>query len=126
MRSILGILLFTFLFSSCAIIVKSNRQQVFFRGGPDNGVTKVNSPDGTFEVENGQGTYLMTRSKSDIPIKVTCPNGKSKSGIIETRFDWLAGGLGNWWTYFIGSVFDATNDKGYDIEKVSLSHYCNS
>lgn len=110
--------------SSCAIIAKNNRQQVAFRGGPEKGITKVISPDGTHDIENGSGSYLLTRSKADIPIKVICPNGDTKSGIVSTNFDWLAGGLGNWWTYFIGTGFDAFSDKAYNIEDISLASYC--
>lgn len=127
MSKILLLMITSSLFlSSCAMLVKSNRQNVFFKGGPEKGVTKVQSPDGTYDVENGSGSYLMTRSKPNIPIKVTCPDGVVKSGQVETSFDWLAGGLGNWWTYFIGSIFDAMSDKGYNIEDVSLSNYCKS
>ncbi len=108
------------------MIAKNSRQQVVFKGGPEEGITKVVTLDGTFDIENGSGSYLMTRSKADIPIKVICPNGSKKSGIIETNFDWLAGGLGNWWTYFIGTGFDAFSDKAYNIGDVSLSSYCSS
>lgn len=113
-----------FMFCSCAMIVKSNRQTVYFKGGPDKGLTKVQTPDGTYEIDGGQASYLLTRSKADIPIKVTCPDGSTKPGVVQTKFDWVAGGLGNWWTYFIGSIFDAISDKGYDIEDVSLMSYC--
>lgn len=110
--------------TGCSTIVKSGRQQVNFRGGPDNGVTKVQTPDGTFDIENGTGAYLMTRSKSDIPIKVTCPDGSKKSDIVETKFDWLSGGLGNLGFYFVGFVVDALSDKAYNIKDISLASYC--
>jgi hypothetical protein len=76
-------------FSSCATLFNADRQMVQFRGGQEKGVTKVSTPDGTFEVENGSGSFMMTRSKSNIPIKIMCPNGEAKNDIIETRFDWL-------------------------------------
>ena len=113
------------LVSSCAAIVKSNRQQVVFRGGPESGVTKIITPDGTLEIENGSGSYLMTRSRSDIPLKIMCPDGTSKAAMAETSFDWLAGGAGNLVSWFaLGWIVDGVSDKGYNIQDVSLASYC--
>lgn len=122
MRAIimLGMLYLT----GCATIVNGERQQVFFRGGPEKGVTKVQTPDGTFDIENGSGAYMMTRSKSDIPLKVTCPDGQTKGGVVETGFHWGWGGLGNilngGWGWFI----DPFMSNAYVIDDVSLMAYC--
>ena len=111
--------------TGCATIVNGERQQVFFRGGPEAGVTKVFTPDGTFDVENGAGAFMMTRSKSDIPIKVACPNGAgTKNGIIETRFDWAWGGAGNILNYGIGWFVDPFTSDSYVIKDVSLASFC--
>ena len=125
-KNLLCIVALILFLSSCAMIVKDSRQQVFFKGGVENGVTKVSTPDGTFEIENGAGAYLMTRSKPNIPLKITCPDGSKKNAQAETRFDWIAGGLGNIWNYFIGSIFDAMSDKSYNIDDISLQNYCKS
>jgi hypothetical protein len=110
--------------SSCATLVNSDRQMVQFRGGQEQGVTKVSTPDGTFEVENGSGSFMMTRSKSNIPIKIMCPNGESKNDIVETRFDWIKGGLGNILTYGWGWFIDPFVDDAYVISDVSLMGKC--
>lgn len=73
--------------SGCATLINQERQLVFFKGGQDKVVTKVQTPDGTFDVENGTGSFMMTRSRSNIPIKIMCANGETKSDILETRFD---------------------------------------
>jgi hypothetical protein len=98
---------------------------VFFKGGQDNAVTKVQTPDGTFEVENGTGSFMMTRSRSNIPIKIMCANGESKSDILETRFDWLPGFFGNilltsGWGLFV----DPFMPDAYVIPDVSLMSKC--
>lgn len=111
-------------FSSCATLFNADRQMVQFRGGQEKGVTKVSTPDGTFEVENGSGSFMMTRSKSNIPIKIMCPNGEAKNDIIETRFDWLKGGLGNVLTYGWGWLVDPFADDAYVISDVSLMGKC--
>lgn len=113
-----------YLATGCATLVNGERQQVFFRGGPEKGVTKVQTPDGTFEVENGSGSYLMTRSRANIPMKVTCPDGSVKSSVIETRFDWLLGGAGNILNGGWGWIVDPFVGDAYNIENVSLSTYC--
>lgn len=109
--------------SSCATFFKDSRQQVFFKGGPVEGRTIVNSPDGQVELEGGSGTYLMTRSKSDIPIKVRCPSGKQTQGIIETKFDVLVAGVLNvlfWPAWF----YDPWQNKAYDIPEINIGMYC--
>jgi hypothetical protein len=110
--------------SSCAMMMNGTRQQIHFKGGPEQGVTKVRTPDGTFEVENGSGTYLLTRSKSDIPVTVTCPDGKKKDGIIETQFDFLWGGVGNIFTGGIGWFIDPFSPEGFTIKDLSLVPFC--
>jgi hypothetical protein len=110
--------------TNCATMFKSDRQTVYFRGGPEKGITKVQTPDGTFEIQDGSGSYLMTRSKSDIPLRVTCPDGSQKTGVVETRFDWLVGGFLNVLNYGLGWVVDPFNGSSYDIADISLMEYC--
>lgn len=65
----------------------------------------------------------MTRSKADIPIKVTCPNGESRHGIVETQFDILVAGVLNalfWPAWF----YDPFQAKAYDIPDIQLGRYC--
>jgi len=109
--------------SSCATIFKDSRQQVFFKGAPQEGTTKVNTPDGQFEIDGGSGAYLMTRTKSDIPIKIKCPDGTSKSGIVQTKFDVLVAGVLNvlFWPAWL---YDPWQGKAYNIPEISLSGYC--
>lgn len=111
------------LLSSCASLFKDSRQQVFFRGGPS-GITTVNTPDGKFEIDGGSGAYLMTRSKSDIPITVKCPNGKTTQAIIETKFDFLVGGVANI-IFWPALFYDPFQGKAYNIPDITLNTYCN-
>lgn len=100
----------------CAHIVKNERQTVVLNGGADSGMTTVNTPDGKFEFSGGTGTVMMTRTKSDIPIDVTC-NGVTKKGVIKTSFDVAWGGFGNIiFGGVIGWIVDGTGNKGYDIK----------
>jgi len=104
---------------------KSERQQVFINGGPETGVTKLQTPDGTFELENGRGAIMLTRTKSDIPLKVVCPSGDSKQIILETRYDWLVGGVLNVLNYGIGWIIDPFNGSSYIIDdNVTLMSQC--
>jgi hypothetical protein len=75
------------------MIMNGSKQRIFVKGGPESGVTKVKTPDGTFEIENGSGSIMLSRTRSDIPVTVTCPSGKKKTGQIRTQFDWLKGWL---------------------------------
>lgn len=124
MRSFGLILLSVFLSTSCATLLNGERQQVFFKGGPEKGVTKVRTPDGTFELENGAGAYMLTRSKSNIPMKIECPDGKVKNGIIDTEFDWLKGGFGNILNGGWGWLIDPFMRESYNIKNPSLMDYC--
>ena len=110
--------------SGCATIVNGDRQQVFVRGGVENGMTKLRTPDGTFDVENGAGAFMMTRSKSDIPVKVDCPNGTSKNAILSTHYDWAWGGAGNILNYGIGYFVDPFTRNAYIIDDVALAGIC--
>lgn len=115
------------LFTGCATLVNQERQLVFFKGGQENALTKVQTPDGTFDIENGSGSFMMTRSRSDIPIKIICSNGDTKSDIIQTRFDWLMGGVGNFlltsgWGWFV----DPFMPDAYIIPDISLMGKCKS
>jgi hypothetical protein len=112
------------LLSSCATLINQERQLVFFKGGQDKVVTKVQTPDGTFEVENGTGSFMMTRSRSNIPIKIMCANGESKSDILETRFDWLPGFFGNILFTGWGLFVDPFMPDAYVIPDVSLMGKC--
>lgn len=100
--------------SGCATIVKSDRQTVILSGGDENGTTTINIPDGKHELADGNGQILVSRSKQDIPISVTC-NGVTKKGVIPTRFDWGWAGLGNAVFGGIpGWIIDGVGDKAYD------------
>jgi hypothetical protein len=125
MRSILALCAIIALLTGCATLVNQERQLVFFKGGQENTVTKVQTPDGTFDVENGSGSFMMTRSRSDIPIKIMCANGDTKSDIIQTRFDWLLGGLGNLvLTSGWGWLIDPFMPDAYLIPDISLMGKC--
>lgn len=111
--------------SGCATLINQERQLVFFKGGQDKVVTKVQTPDGTFDVENGTGSFMMTRSRSNIPIKIMCANGETKSDILETRFDWLPGLFGNvLLTSGWGLLIDPFMADAYTIPDVSLMDKC--
>jgi hypothetical protein len=124
MRMLAIVLLISGSISGCATLVNSDRQLVRFKGGLEKGVTKVSTPDGTFEVENGSGSFMMTRTKADIPIKIMCPNGETRNDIVETRFDWLKGGVGNIFNYGWGWFVDPFVDDAYNISSVSLMGKC--
>lgn len=101
----------------CATIINSERASVTFTGPPE--VTaKVQTPDGVFDVK-GNSASLITRSRRDVPIEVTC-NGVTQKGLIPTSFDWGWGGAGN---LFFGGVpgwtIDAVGNKAYS----PVSHY---
>ena len=100
--------------SSCATIVKSDRQSVTLTGVPEATTAKVNLPDGSFEVRGGSSTILVTRSKDDIPIEVTC-NGVVQKGLLPTHYDVGWAGLGNLVFGGIpGWIIDGVNPKGYN------------
>ena len=111
------------LLTGCATLVNGERQQVMFKGGPE-GRTRVQTPDGPFDVDGGTGSYMMTRSKSDLPIKVTCPDGTTKSGIAPTSWSWGWGVFGNLLNNGIGWFIDPFTDRAYTIDDVSLATYC--
>lgn len=113
------------IFSGCATLINQERQLVFFKGGQENTVTKVQTPDGTFDIENGTGSFMMTRSRSNIPIKIMCANGETKTDILETRFDWLPGLVGNIiFTGWAGLIIDPLMPDAYVIPDVSLMGKC--
>nr|AGU11995.1 hypothetical protein [uncultured organism] len=98
----------------CATIVKSEKMPVRFTGGLGQGETKLSMPDGQYTISNGQTTVLVTRSREDIPISVTC-NNETREGVLKTRYDAFAGVLGN--IVFggpIGIGIDAFGNKTYD------------
>lgn len=113
------------IFCSCASMFNKERQQVKFKGGPEKGITKVLAPDGTFEIENGSGAYMMTRTKSDIPLRIKCPDGSTKNATAETYYTWKLGWL-NIFNYGIGFLEAAFSDSAYSIEDISLFNLCNS
>lgn len=99
---------------ACATIVKSEKIPVRFVGGLQEGDTHINLPDGQYNLKNGQTTILVSRSKEDIPITVTC-NQETRDGVIQTKYDAVAGILGNVvFGGIIGMGIDAYNDKTYD------------
>lgn len=99
---------------ACATLVKSEKIPVHFVGGLQEGDTQINLPDGQFTVKNGQTTVLVSRSKEDIPVSVTC-NKETREGVIQTKYDAVAGILGNVvFGGIIGMGIDAYNDKTYD------------
>lgn len=104
---------FSFL-GACATIVKSDKIPVHFIGGTDKGITQISLPDGEYTTKNGSRIIMVSRSKEDIPITVTC-HEKTQQGVIVTKYDAVAGVLGN---IVIGGIIgmgiDAYNDKTYD------------
>lgn len=111
-----SLLIFALLGAGCATIVKSDRQTVQFTGGPEEQTAKIKLPDGTHELVGGSTTALVSRSKSDIPIEVTC-NGQTRKGVIKTSFDPLAGVAGNIvFGGLIGLAIDIYGDKAYDVK----------
>lgn len=126
MKFYIVILAYLFVFSSgCATIVKSDRTPVRFSGGSSNGETRLNLPDGQYNLMNGQTTVLVSRSRQDIPFSVTC-NNETREGVIPTRFDALAGVGGNIiFGGIIGLGIDSFGNKTYDPpESFNLSPYC--
>jgi hypothetical protein len=121
----LSILFLTVLLSSCAMTMNGTRQQIHVTGGPEDKTVRLKTPDGTYEIENGSSTFLLTRSQSDIPVTVICPNGKKKEDIIPTKFDMLWGGLGNVLNGGIGWFIDPFSPEGYKIDNFSLARFCN-
>lgn len=113
------------LLASCATIVKDANQPVLFTNAPAGEETEILSPFGSHKIKE-QGSVILTRSKADVPIKVRC-NGKETPMVLNTHYDWLAGLLGNWWTWFIvGGIVDGVNDKTYNYDKkpVDLAQVC--
>jgi hypothetical protein len=120
------IIITAFLFqASCATIVKSERTMVTFNGGLSNGVTKIDIPDGQYTTNTGNTTVLVSRSRQDIPITVTC-NDQSRNGIIRTSYDPLAGFVGSLLLGgIIGIGVDALGNKAYDPPSAyNLSGLC--
>ena len=102
------------LLTGCATIVKSDKIPVRFVGGLPSGDTQMSLPDGQYTLKNGQTTILVSRSKVDIPITVTC-NSETREGIITTKYDVVAGVLGNIvFGGLIGMGIDSVNNKAYD------------
>lgn len=114
-----------FLLSACASIVKSEKIPVQFTGGLAEGETQLDLPDGQFKLRNGQATVLVTRSKQDIPITVTC-NKETRQGVIPTKYDAIAGVFGNIvFGGIIGMTIDAYGNKTYDPpSSYNLSALC--
>ena len=110
---------------SCATILRSDQQMVAFEGGPAEGVTQVNTPDGTVDLEGGSGAFIMTRTKPDIQIGVVCPDGTTRNGVVETNFDWLLGLMGNAiLNGGLGWLIDPFADNAFLIDDVQLQGYC--
>lgn len=108
------LVLFAALFQGCASIVKSEKMSVRFVGGLSNAETKLDLPDGQYKLHNGQITVLVTRSKADIPVAVTC-NNETRQGIVPTKYDALAGIAGNIvFGGLIGMGIDSVSNKAYD------------
>lgn len=118
------LLFLCFATEGCATLVNGERQMVFFKDGPVDGTTKVISPDGTFELQSGTGFYMLTRSRSDIPIRIVCPDGKASSGLLATRWSWLPGVFGNLLNGGWGWLIDPFTNQAYDIEDFSVASHC--
>lgn len=110
--------------SGCATLVNGDRQLVNFKGGPEQGTTKVIAPDGTFDLVNGTGAFMVTRSKSDIPVRVICPDGSTKNAIIYTRWSWLPGVFGNLANGGWGWLIDPFTNQAYEVEDFTLAEHC--
>lgn len=112
------LLVIAFCLSGCATIVKNEKIPMKFVGGLQKGETQISIPDGQYQVFNGQTTVLVSRSKEDIPISVTC-NNETREGVIKTSYDATAGILGNIvFGGIIGMGIDAYNNKTYDPPQI--------
>ncbi len=117
---LINLLSIAVLFQSCAMIFRDNRQQVSFKNGSDENVTVISSPDGKIEIEGGSGVFMMTRTKSDIQIKVKCKEGdKVKQQIIQTKFDGLST-IGDVLIFWPAIFVDPFQDKFYNIPEINL------
>lgn len=119
------LIILSLLLSGCATIVKSDRKTTNFVG-PQGTEAKLQTPDGNFVV-NGNASYMISRSKADIPIQVTC-NNQTQSVLMPTSFDMLWGGAGNLIFGGIpGWIIDGVGDKAYDPPThFNLTPYCSS
>lgn len=125
LKSVVLLLVSGSVFLGCATIIKSERTPVRFTGGLEAGETKINLPDGSYNLSNGQSTILVTRARQDIPISVTC-NSKTREGVLVTKFDALTVVGGN---FIIGGVIglaiDITGNKAYDPpDQFNLAPLC--
>ena len=110
----IGVALLLFMYTGCASIVKSDKISVRFMGGLKEGETILNTPDGQYTLRNGQTTVLVSRSKTDIPVSVSC-NSETREGVIVTKYDAVAGILGNLvFGGLIGMGIDSFSNKAYD------------
>lgn len=120
------VLFFAFVLTQfgCATILKSDRQLVDFTGGHPQD-TKIQVPDGSFELKNGEGSFMISRSKNNIPIQISCAGQKNETAIV-THFDPLAGVFGNLiFGGIIGLAIDASGNKAYDPpRKFDLKPFC--
>lgn len=119
------ILLVLLLLSGCATMFHGSRQKVFFKGAPDEGVTKITTPTEVIEIEgDGTSMRLISRSRSDIPISITCPSGKKFDDVLETSWSWGWGGFGNILNYGIGWLVDPFTDSAYNIQENYIVRKC--
>lgn len=111
--------------SGCATIIKGQSQSIQLTGGQEDGSTKVSMPTGIFQLNGGQTTVSLLRTKADIPIQVTC-NGVTQNAVIKTQFDMGWGGLGNIIFGGIpGWIIDGVGDKAYDAPaQFNVGPYC--
>lgn len=113
--------------SSCAAMFNKTEQTTRFVNAPDKGTTVVSSPAGRVEIKDGDVKAVnLARSRKNVPIRVTCPDGKSHSGQIVTEFDYLVGGALNVLNMPIGWLIDPFSDNAFIYHDVDLSHYCDA
>lgn len=124
MKTILSVIL-VLTSVSCASIVKNSRQTITLNGGLEDGTTKVSTPEGVYTLAGGSTSVMLTRTKADIPIEITC-NGETQKTVLRTKFDWGWAGLGNVVFGGIpGWVVDGVGDKGYDIQSnFNVAPFC--
>jgi hypothetical protein len=121
------LILASFIFlAGCASIINSERSAVIFKAPPET-VAKVQTPDGVFEV-HGTTSSLVSNSRRDIPIEVTC-NGVTQKGLIPTTFSWGWGGVGNLLLGPVGVVLgmpiDGFGNRAYSADsKFDISALC--
>ncbi len=117
------LLLSFLLLSGCATIVSGKSEMVTFVNAPESGAT-VQTPTGNHKLRGSSGTFMLLKSRPNVPIQVTC-NNKRQHGVLQTGAN-TAFILGNFVSWgIIGWLIDGFGSSGYNYQQpVNLSYYC--